>query len=34
MAVALVVILQWRKKNALLSILLGTLVYVLMRNLG
>lgn len=34
MAVTLVVILQWRKKNALLSILLGTLVYVLMRNLG
>ena len=33
-AIALVVILQWLKKNALLSILLGTLIYVLMRNLA
>jgi len=31
-AVALVVIVQWRTKNALLSILLGTGVYVLLRN--
>ena len=34
LAIALVVILQWYKKNALLSILLGTLIYVLMRNLA
>ena len=34
LAIALVVILQWYKKNALLSILVGTLIYVLMRNLG
>ena len=31
-AVAVVAILQWRSKNALLSILLGTGVYVLLRN--
>ena len=31
-AVALVGILQWRSKNALLSILIGTGVYVLLRN--
>ncbi|MGE5489779.1 MAG: branched-chain amino acid transporter permease [Actinomycetota bacterium] len=33
-AVALVVALQWRSRNALLSIGLGTAVYVLMRNGG
>ena len=33
MAIALVVVLQWRSKNALLSIVLGTGLYVLMRNL-
>ena len=33
-AIALVVILQWRTRNALLSILLGTAAYVLMRNLN
>jgi branched-subunit amino acid transport protein AzlD len=33
LAVALVVLLQWRTKNALLSIVVGTAVYVLMRNL-
>jgi branched-subunit amino acid transport protein AzlD len=32
LAVALVVFLQWRSKNALLSILAGTCVYVLLRN--
>lgn len=32
-AVALVVALQWRSRNALLSIVLGTTAYVLMRNL-
>ena len=31
-AVALVGVLQWRSKNALLSILIGTGVYVLLRN--
>lgn len=31
-AVALVVLLQWHSRNALLSILLGTGVYVLLRN--
>jgi branched-subunit amino acid transport protein AzlD len=31
-AVACVVLLQWFSKNALLSILLGTLLYVLLRN--
>jgi branched-subunit amino acid transport protein AzlD len=34
LAVALVVVLQWRKRNALLSIVLGTCLYVLMRNFG
>ncbi len=34
LAVALVVLLQWRIKNALLSILVGTCVYVLARNLN
>lgn len=33
LAIALVVLLQWRTKNALLSIVVGTAVYVLMRNL-
>ncbi|HZX32827.1 MAG TPA: AzlD domain-containing protein [Rhodocyclaceae bacterium] len=33
-AVALVVALQWRSRNALLSIGVGTAVYVLMRNGG
>jgi branched-subunit amino acid transport protein AzlD len=33
-AVALVVAVQWRSRNALLSIMLGTCAYVLMRNLG
>jgi branched-subunit amino acid transport protein AzlD len=33
LAVALVVLLQWRTRNALLSIVVGTCVYVLMRNL-
>jgi branched-subunit amino acid transport protein AzlD len=32
LAVALVVLLQWRSKNALLSIVAGTCVYVLTRN--
>lgn len=32
LAVALVVALQWRNRNALLSILAGTCAYVLMRN--
>jgi branched-subunit amino acid transport protein AzlD len=31
-AVSMVVLVQWRSKNALLSILLGTGVYVLFRN--
>lgn len=34
LAVALVVGLQWRTKNALLSILVGTGVYVLLRNVS
>ena len=34
LAVAVVVVLQWRSRNALLSILVGTAVYVLMRNLS
>lgn len=34
LAVALVVGLQWRTKNALLSILVGTGVYVLLRNVN
>lgn len=33
LAVALVVFLQWRIRNALLSIVVGTCVYVLIRNL-
>ena len=33
-AIALVAIPQWRTRNALLSILLGTGAYVLMRNLN
>jgi branched-subunit amino acid transport protein AzlD len=33
LAVALVIFLQWRTKNALLSIVVGTSIYVLMRNL-
>ncbi len=33
-AVLLVVVLQWRSRNALLSILAGTAVYVVMRNYG
>ncbi|MFT5643741.1 MAG: branched-subunit amino acid transport protein AzlD [Janthinobacterium sp.] len=33
LAVALVVLLQWRTGNALLSIVAGTCIYVLMRNL-
>ncbi len=32
LAVTLVVLFQWRSKNALLSILVGTGVYVLLRN--
>ena len=32
-AVAVVIALQWRSRNALLSIVLGTTAYVLMRNL-
>jgi branched-subunit amino acid transport protein AzlD len=31
-AVALVAVLQWRSRNALVSILLGTAVYVFLRN--
>lgn len=31
-AVVLVVVLQWRIKNALLSIVVGTALYVLLRN--
>lgn len=34
LAIALVVALQWRIKNALLSIVVGTCVYVAMRNVG
>lgn len=33
-AIVLVAILQWRTRNALLSILLGTAAYVAMRNAG
>lgn len=33
-AVALVIVLQWRGRNALLSIGVGTTVYLLMRNGG
>jgi branched-subunit amino acid transport protein AzlD len=32
LAVTLVALLQWRSKNALLSIVVGTCVYVLIRN--
>jgi branched-subunit amino acid transport protein AzlD len=32
LAVALVVLMQWRSRNTLLSILVGTSVYVLIRN--
>ena len=32
-AVTVVIALQWRRRNALLSIVLGTTAYVLMRNL-
>jgi len=34
LAVTVVVLLQWRSKNALLSIVVGTCLYVLMRNLN
>ena len=34
LAIALVAALQWRKRNALLSILVGTAIYVLLRNLA
>jgi branched-subunit amino acid transport protein AzlD len=34
LAVAVVVLLQWKLRNALLSILAGTCLYVLMRNLA
>ena len=34
LAIALVAILQWRRRNALLSILAGTCVYVMIRNSG
>lgn len=34
LAVVLVVLVQWRRRNALLSIVLGTGAYVLMRNLN
>jgi len=34
LAIAIVVVLQWRKRNALLSILVGTAIYVLLRNLS
>ena len=34
LAAALVMLLQWWRRNALLSILTGTVVYVLCRNLG
>lgn len=33
-SIAVVVLLQWRKRNALLSILVGTTLYVLLRNLS
>lgn len=33
-AVGLVLLLQWRKRNALLSVLAGTFVYVLLRNVA
>lgn len=31
-SIAVVVLLQWKKRNALLSILIGTALYVLLRN--
>ena len=34
LAVALVVVLQWKRRNALLSILAGTCLYVFIRNTG
>ena len=34
LAIALVAILQWKRRNALLSILAGTCVYVMIRNSG
>ncbi len=34
LAVAVVVVLQWTRRNALLSIVLGTGLYVLLRNLS
>ena len=34
LSVALVLMIQWRTRNALLSMLVGTGSYVLMRNLG
>lgn len=33
-AVAFIVVLQWTRRNALLSILVGTAIYVTLRNLG
>lgn len=33
-AIGLTVVMQWKYRNALLSILLGTVVYVSLRNLG
>ena len=34
LAIALVAILQWKRRNALLSILAGTYIYVMIRNSG
>jgi branched-subunit amino acid transport protein AzlD len=34
LAIGVTALLQWRSKNALLSILVGTCLYVLIRNLG
>ncbi len=34
LAVSLVVLVQWRSRNPLLSIVVGTSLYVLMRNFG
>ena len=34
LAIALVILLQWKQRNALLSILVGTGVYVALRNAG
>ena len=34
LAIALVAVLQWKRRNALLSILAGTCVYVLIRDSG